>query len=341
MANAQYIREPCVACRCNSLAFVDLKCSSPIVHTSSLLRQATLSAKLLASIILERELSNELKDALQKGSQGKAILFCGAGASLDSIGFDCKELPAASPLLGKFNDYLGNKFSKLSIAASKVADASIMDYFKIITDCFKVKAVSDEMKSIISFPWKRIYTTNYDDSIELSCEHIGKPKQTLTAADKPSNILKGKLPIIHLHGFVNQFRVDIIREECILDYNSNVANRVYEGPWATELKNDISTADVVVFLGYSLYDPEIAKLVLQGENSKKKIFFINHKIEDEELSYMQAMFGTPLHIEKDGLARIIEFLPVPTDVVNKNYVCFKPASEQSIEHRNINVSATA
>lgn len=281
-------------------------------------------------------MSSELNEALQKGGQGKAILFCGAGASLDSIGFSFKELPAASPLLGIFNNYLGKKFSKLSIAASKVADASLHDYFRIITDTFKVKSVSDDMNSIMSFPWSKVYTTNYDDSIELSCEHIGKPKQTLTSADKPSDILDGKLPIIHLHGFVNQFHVDTIRKECILDYNSNVANRVYEGPWASELKNDISTADVVIFLGYSLYDPEIAKLVLQGGDSRRKIFFINYKIEDEELSYMQAVFGTPLHIEKDGFARIIEALPVPTDVSKRHYVCFKSASEQGIEHRNVN-----
>lgn len=286
--------------------------------------------------ILEIILSSELKEALQKGRQGKAILFCGAGASLDSIGFDYKELPAASPLLGMFNEFLGRKFSTLSIAASKVADESIKDYFRIITDCFKVKAVSDDMKCIVAFPWSKIYSTNYDDSIEISCEHIGKSKQTLTAADKPSDILKQKLPIIHLHGFIDQFRINTIRQECILDYNSNVANQVYDGPWATELKNDISTADVVVFLGYSLYDPEITKLILQGGNSQKKIFFINYKIEDEELSYRQAMFGTPLHIEKDGLARVIEALSAPADTVKKNYVCFKPASEQTVEHRNIN-----
>jgi len=281
-------------------------------------------------------MSENFNDALQKGGQGKAVLFCGAGASLDSIGFDCEELPSASPLLNKFNEFLDKKFSKLPIAASKVADASVQEYFRIITDCFKVQAVSDDMKSIMSYPWSRVYSTNYDDSIEISCEHIGKSKQTLTAADKPSDILPGKLPIVHLHGFVNHFRVDTIREECILDYNSNVANRVYEGPWAMELKNDMSTADIVVFLGYSLYDPEIAKLVLQGGTSQKKIFFINYKIEDEELSYMQEIFGTPLHIEKDGFARVIEALPVATDTVKKSYVCFKSASEQDVEHRNVN-----
>lgn len=281
-------------------------------------------------------MSDNFKEALEKARQGKSILFCGAGASLDSIGFDFEELPAASPLLGMFNDFLGKNFSKLPIAASKVADESIQDYFRIITDCFKVKAVSDEMKSIMKYPWSKVYSTNYDDSPELACEQIGKKSQTLTPKDQPGDILGDRIPIVHLHGFVNHFRIDTIRDECILDYASNVANKVYEGPWATELKNDISTADVVVFLGYSLYDPEIAKLILQGGNSRRKIYFVNFRIEDEELSYMQESFGKPLNIEKDGFARIVEALPVETDATTRKYVCFRSAQDFSVEHRNVN-----
>lgn len=281
-------------------------------------------------------MSENFKDALEKAGHGKAILFCGAGASLDSLGFNLEELPAANPLLRKFNEHLGRNFSKIQIAASKVADQSIRDYFKIITECFKVKSVSDDMVSIMSFPWQRVYSTNYDDSVELACAKIAKKCQTLTAKDKPTDILEDRIPIIHLHGFVNHFRIDTIREECILDYGSNVANTVYEGPWATELKNDISTADIVVFLGYSLYDPEIAKLTLQGGNSKSKIFFINHRIEDEELIYMQERFGTPVNIEKDGLARTIIDLPVGTDVTQRRYICFRPSKDFSVTHRVIN-----
>lgn len=258
-------------------------------------------------------LSDNFRETLEKASRGRAILFCGAGASLDSIGFDLQELPAANPLLGKFNDFLGKEFSKLPIAASKVADESIKDYFRIITDCFRVKAVSDDMKTIMSYPWSRVYSTNYDNSPEIACEQTGKHYQTLTAQDRPVDLLNDRLPIIHLHGFIKHFRIDTIRDECILDYASNVANKVYEGPWATELKNDISTADIVVFLGYSLYDPEIAKLILQGGTSKKKIYFVNFRIEDEELAYMQESFGNPLNIEKSGLAQII-YMPCPLDL---------------------------
>ncbi|WP_434286586.1 hypothetical protein [Celeribacter sp. SCSIO 80788] len=51
---------------------------------------------------------------------------------------------------------------------------------------------------------------------------------------------------------------------------------------------------------------------------------------------MQEMFGSPLYIEKDGLAKVIDYLPVSTEIVKKSYVCFKPASEQEVEHRNVN-----
>lgn len=281
-------------------------------------------------------MSESFKGALEKASQGKSILFCGAGASLDSLGFDLEELPAANPLLDKFNDFLGKKFSRLAIAASKVADESIQDYFRIITDCFRVHAVSDDMKTIMSYPWSRVYSTNYDDGPEIACGQIGKRHQTLTAKDRPADILRDRLPIIHLHGFVNHFRIDTIREECILDYSSNVANQVYDGPWAIELKNDISTADIVVFLGYSLYDPEIAKLLLQGSNSRKKIYFINFRVENEELFYMQESFGNPLNIEKDGFARVVEALPKDQDVTKKKYVCFQPTRDLGVEHRKVN-----
>lgn len=275
----------------------------------------------------------DFHDALQRGAKGKAILFCGAGASLDALNFGLKELPSVNPLLEKFNHFLNTKYTRLPIAASRVADSSLHEYYKIITDSFTVRSVSDDMKKIMAFPWSRVYTTNYDNSLELSCGGIEKKCQTITAKDSPRDLIKGRLPIIHLHGFVNHFRIDTIRGECILDYSSNVANSVYNGLWATELKNDISTSDVIVFLGYSLYDPEIAKIILQGGFSKKKIFFINSRIENEELEYMQSQFGIPINIEKDGFARVIDSIPKNIEPSEKNYVCFLSARNFVADHR--------
>ncbi|KAB0537339.1 hypothetical protein HNQ68_002729 [Pseudochrobactrum saccharolyticum] len=214
-----------------------------------------------------------LFELLSAAIKGRAILFCGAGASIDSINVNLQELPTINPLLAIMNKNLNTNYSRIDIAASKLADKSIEQYFKLITDTFKVTSVSDDMDDIIKYPWKRIYTTNYDNSIEMSCDKIRKKHHVYTQGDDPDNIVKSDLSIVHLHGYINRFDYKNIRESCILDYNSNIANNVYDGPWSVLLKNDMATADVIVFLGYSLYDPEIAKLMLSGKVIKKKIFF--------------------------------------------------------------------
>lgn len=48
---------------------------------------------------------------------------------------------------------------------------------------------------------------------------------------------------------------------------------------------------------------------------------------------MQQRFGTPLNIEKEGLARLINALPITPTVGRKRYVCFRSAQEMSPDHR--------
>lgn len=66
-----------------------------------------------------------ISELLNKAVKGRAILFCGAGASVDSINADLQELPTVNPLLGIINKALNSKYSRIDIAASKLADNSI------------------------------------------------------------------------------------------------------------------------------------------------------------------------------------------------------------------------
>ena len=274
---------------------------------------------------------------LKKAAKGKAILFCGAGASIDSINANSTELPTINPLLEMINLKIGTAFTRIDIAASKLASSSRSEYFRLITDTYRVTSVSKDMDTIISYPWHRVYTTNYDSSIEKSCDNLRKKYHVYTQNDSPLSILPQDLPIVHLHGYVVNFNYDNIRTDCILDYNSNIANKVYDGPWSVEFKNDISTADIVVFLGYSLYDPEIAKIILKGDISKKKIYFINSAIHNEELQYMQEQYGNPLWLEKEGFARIINSVlaEVSTDQ-RRSLVCFTDSRDLSVADKNVN-----
>lgn len=246
-----------------------------------------------------------LKRKLELGAKGKAILFAGSGCSIDCINYENSELPTANPLLKVINKQLTNEVSRLDIAASMLYDQNPSEYLNLINDTFFVKGVPDDLIDIMSYDWDRVYTTNYDNALETAAQKSGKKARAIIPEDLPENQPKGNLQIVHLHGYIERFNLENIQRSCILDYNSNIANSVYDGPWANFFRNDISTADVVVFIGYSLYDPEIAKLIRAAEYTKEKVYFVNSSRGNPEISYMQKQFGTSLDIEREGFSKVL------------------------------------
>jgi hypothetical protein len=263
-----------------------------------------------------------LKEALTAGASGKAILFVGAGGTLDCTNFRYQELPTANPLLAIFNKKLGKNISNLATAAAMLADNDIFGYYNTIRDTFTVQTVPQSLTDLLKFPWQKVYTTNYDNALEIAARNAGKQIRSLTQYERPEREIS-ILPIVHLHGFVERFTVENVRKDCILDFMSNVANDVYTGSWGTQIKNDIANADLVIFLGYSLYDPEIPKLLRAAETSHDRILFINSHQENEELNYRQKQFGHPLQIDRDGLIRVCESAQKHSRrSLRESYTCF-------------------
>lgn len=272
--------------------------------------------------------AENLKKRLQLGAKGKAILFAGAGCSFDCVNYENEVLPTVNPLLSVFNQKLGKEISRIDIAASMLLDRSKEEYLNLLNDTFFVRSVPEDLVDLMQFEWDRVYTTNYDNALEVACARAGKKARPLVPTDDSKNQPKENLQIVHLHGYIERFTTDNVQRDCILDYNSNVANEVYDGPWADRLRLDISNADVVVFVGYSLYDPEIAKLIRAAEYTKEKVFFINGANASEELRYMQGNYGASKDIERDGLARILSSAKKQGQKANREtFVCFKRVPE--------------
>ncbi|MCF6304897.1 MAG: SIR2 family protein [Rhodobacteraceae bacterium] len=271
-------------------------------------------------------MEQELKKRLILGQKGKAILFAGAGCSIDCLNYENKILPTANPLLALFNKKLGKSISRLDIAASMYLDKDDRGYLNLLNETFFVKSVPNDLVDILRYDWDRIYTTNYDNALELSAQLAGKKARALTPQDDHKAQPHDNLQIVHLHGFIQQFDLDNVKTSCILDYNSNVANSVYDGPWAERLRLDIDSADVVVFIGYSLYDPEIAKLI-RSAHTKDKVFFINSTQLNPELNYMQEKYGSVKSIGREGFAQILKSASKQAGKKpRQSYVCFDKGS---------------
>lgn len=274
-----------------------------------------------------------LKVALERGVQGKATLFVGAGFSIDSINFQDQNIPSVSPLLQRLNEGLTTDSKMLDVAAGRYLETHGPEkYLELLRSEYKAKSASDDVVDIMKYPWNRIYTTNYDDVIENSLKTKRRYK-SLDQNDMYKRQPKNDLLVVHLHGFIDNFDIDNVNKDCILDFESNVANEVYDGEWGALLRSDLTTSDVVIFVGYSLFDPEIPKL-LKYTSNRERVFFINSPYWDGDLEYRQKKFGQPIFIGRQSFSKITnssEKQGVKQDRVS--YSCFSNARRDVIDDK--------
>lgn len=144
-----------------------------------------------------------LQDLLERGRAGNAVLFCGAGFSADCLGFDTPDtLGVGAHLLSIINEKLHelgqpSTFRQLPTAARKYEQvAGEHGLMKLLQERFRVSNVPERMVEILRFPWHRIYTTNYDNAVELALGKIPKSHAPVNNTDEPGDLPPG-LSIVH------------------------------------------------------------------------------------------------------------------------------------------------
>jgi hypothetical protein len=104
---------------------------------------------------------------------GTSILFLGAGFSAEATNINDENIKDTSGLISYF-------LGKVGITSSEGydLDAAADEFQQVHGDeatvaalhsNFRVKAVTEDQATIVCQPWRRIYTSNYDDVIETIC----------------------------------------------------------------------------------------------------------------------------------------------------------------------------
>ena len=273
-----------------------------------------------------------MENLIRKISNGKAILFVGAGfsKSAKNINGD-NQLPLATELariigkLGDFDDEEDLKYAAdyfLNVCCKNnptLADKLINQLKKIFT----IKEVKDEHKWIMRIPWKRIYTTNYDDLIEQSARSIGELIETVDIDDS-TNVNTNKKVCVHLNGAINKLNNLTINTKFKLSRSSYMSSESFvESGWNYIFKKDLELSSAIVFIGYSLYDIEIEKILYENPKLKNKVYFIQRPIENDEKTskkedYIFNKYGNLLRIGTLGFSELIK----------KNIELIKTAKEE-------------
>lgn len=261
---------------------------------------------------MERNSFDEFQRRFNLSRNGGSILFCGAGFSADCLNFKPDEtLGTGAQLLDLFNTELGQKppYRDLRNAADalwdKIADNGMMTLLK---DRFSVSVVTSDMADLLRYPWQVVYTTNYDNSVEIAAHAAHKQAEPLNNTDDPRAATRN-LPIIHLHGYAEKWDIHNIRESCVLGAES-YSNLTHVKRWLDRFRSDIDQAQIVVFVGFNAGDFHLNQAIHDLTGLREKAFFINRPTAqaDPDVTAAQKRLGTPFFIGRAGLATTIREL---------------------------------
>jgi hypothetical protein len=254
----------------------------------------------------------KLSKLLQKGRSGNAVLFCGAGFTADCLNFDDPEiLGVTSHLLEVLNEGLEKKGKRSGYKdvknAAKRFKRDLGDYelMNLLKDRFQISHVSASVVDIVKFPWNSVYTTNYDNGIEIAYQKNCQKYRSVNNVDDP-NVSDSGVPIIHLHGSADDWDIENFERSCILD-NDSYRNLSTVKSWLKRLRHDIERAEVVVFVGFSANDLHLEQVFFNISELKEKSFFINRVTAEPDVDVHAAQedFGCPLYLGRDAFASMV------------------------------------
>lgn len=258
-----------------------------------------------------------MEELVRKISSGKAILFVGAGFSKNAKNINGdKELPLAKNLandigvLGGFDGDSDLKFASdyFIHEISKLKPELIEELITYLKKVFTIQEANDEHKTLMKIPWRRIYTTNYDDLVEISARSNGDLIETVDI-DSSTEIYSGKKVCVHLNGSISMLDDKTLNTKFKLSRSSYMSPDAFtKSSWDFIFKNDLELSSAIVFVGYSLYDIEIEKILFDNPSFKGKVYFIQRSRETEHVKedYIFQKYGQLLRIGVDGFAKLIE-----------------------------------
>lgn len=239
---------------------------------------------------------------------GKAVLFAGSGFTYGAKNISDQPLGSAKTLAYDICDLGGfDRDDDLRYAADfYIANQGPRKLVQFLKERFSVKHVEPHHEAISSVTWRRIYTTNYDFCIERAAGNVGVHLENISI-DKPAEHFYRKDGLcIHINGAIDQLTEDTIGQSFKLSTSSYVSPQSFlDSTWGVHFKRDLERCSALVFVGYSLYDIEIQKILFENPSFVEKTFFITEDSPDPKVKFTLSKYGSILQIGVAGLADII------------------------------------
>lgn len=265
----------------------------------------------------------DFSDGISAILRGNAIIFYGAGFSIDNKNILNENVPLTNKLSYDLQKLSGIDDSEIDM---NVSIQNTSEYFievngesklvELLKQKFTVSDSTEWQKIIARQNWKRVYTTNYDNVFETASNEVKKHRVPININDSISNNKDNTTDIVHLNGYVDDITEGNLANSTKLTSESYTDTYFIEGPWRNEFEIDLEHSQAIFFVGFSLdYDLDLKRIIYANKKNREKIYFINgsklNKIQKSSLS----KFGKVLDMNADEFAQQIHesektFIPI-------------------------------
>lgn len=275
--------------------------------------------------------------ALEYALEGRAVLFAGAGFSRGATNVRHRPLKSSIELAEALAKKAGLAAGASSPGLEDAAEGYVAAYgedalIKELQGEFTIQKVTPHQVQVAKVPWKRVYTTNYDNAIEVASAHIGKSLLPVTLGDEIQSVSKTTPLCVHLNGYIERLNRDTLRSDFKLTETSYITAAVAESPWAIFFRQDLELAQAVFFVGYSLYDLDISRILFETDSLKSKCFFVLGTAPTPSTTRRATRFGQMLAMDTARFADATR---------NKNRVYVPPEKIELASHCVRKFTATA
>lgn len=254
----------------------------------------------------------ELQEAIRHALDGKALLFTGAGFSFGAKNAEGHAPKTARAFAGELyklcnvvTDDDNLMLASQTFLHSK-GERGPLELLQLCKSVFTIRDAAAHHETLLSLPWQRIYTTNYDDLAERAALQASTLINPVTLSDQPENFLSSLHVCVHINGLVSRLTQKDLLGGFKLTAASYLVDEFNRSPWSSVFRQDLQLARAIIFVGYSMYDLDIQRIVHSEDTFDKTIFITSPSSYTGPDTIFLPTFGSVFPIGVEDFAKKVE-----------------------------------
>lgn len=263
----------------------------------------------------------DIEEGLIHALRGNAVLFTGAGFSFkakNAFPDPEAEIPDARKFSKQLTSACGSSgdYDLPVISQYYIDKNGEQNLLQEIARRFTTVEVQDFHVTVASMPWRRVYTTNYDDCFENAALQNNNKWKAVTTDISPSG---EKNLCVHINGHITNLTIRNLSTQIKLTHSSYSADSFASSWWSQQFRQDLNNAKSIFFIGYSLSDIDVARILYSSPDLCDRTFFIVAPNADEIVTSPLKKYGTVHPIGIEQFSKLVQCTDVPVDISKHSY----------------------